>query len=255
VSIQVLALETSGNPGSLAVLQSGQLVRQVVLPSEIPLARTLAPGIRDLLRAVGWRPADLSLIAVTSGPGSFTGLRLGLATAKTLAQVLDTPVFGVNTLRACAELAPAAAARIWSVLDAQRRELFAAQFERASAPLADVSQSEVSVRIWKELSATKIVPRTEWLAALAPGDWVTGPGLGPLRDLLPSVVNVLPESSWLPLAEDVGRLAWQAHQRGERISAWELLPLYLRRSAAEEKWDARHGNAGPQPGPDSESVS
>ena len=74
--MRILAIETSGTTGSLAALAGEEIVASVSLDPALRSARALAPGIRDLLAQVGWRPADIELVAVTIGPGSFTGLRL-----------------------------------------------------------------------------------------------------------------------------------------------------------------------------------
>ena len=78
-----------------------------------------------MCREVGWKPGEVQLIAVTVGPGSFTGLRIGVSTAKALAYALATPLIGVNTLEVILRQAPAGLPRLQAVLDAQRYELFA----------------------------------------------------------------------------------------------------------------------------------
>src|SRR5437773_12166637 len=104
--MRVLALETSGTAGSVAVLDDEQLLTAVALDPAQRTARTLAPAIRDVLKHVGWAPTDVQLVAVTAGPGSFTGLRLGVTTAKTFAYAAGCEVLGVNTLEVIAGRAP-----------------------------------------------------------------------------------------------------------------------------------------------------
>src|SRR5258707_1343424 len=128
--MKILALETSGTAGSVAALEGEQLLKTAALDPVQRTARTLAPAIRDLLKQVGWRPADVQLVAVTAGPGSFTGLRLGVTTAKTFAYAVGCQVLGVNTLEVIASQSPPECSLLEVVLDAQRQQLFAAALDR-----------------------------------------------------------------------------------------------------------------------------
>ena len=83
--MRLLALETSGMSGSVATLASGGKPQVVRLPATERSARGLAPAVREAVRLAGWKPTEVGVVAVTVGPGSFTGLRIGVTTAKTLA--------------------------------------------------------------------------------------------------------------------------------------------------------------------------
>ena len=104
---------------------------------------------------VAWRAGDVELVCVAVGPGSFTGLRIGVVAAKTFAYAIGAEVVGVHTLAAIAESgARQHAAPLWTVLDAQRQELFAAQFDRRGA-MIDVERAEI------------LHHRSRWLARFA----------------------------------------------------------------------------------------
>src|SRR5262245_32191202 len=110
---RIVAIETSGQHGSVAVLcgeEKGEarLVREIVLSDQQRTAQSLAPALNKLLQTAGWEPSTVSLVAVLTGPGSFTGLRIGVTTAKTLAYAWGADVVGINTLEAIAEQAPPA---------------------------------------------------------------------------------------------------------------------------------------------------
>ena len=169
------------------------------------------------------RVASIRLVVVAVGPGSFTGLRIGVTTAKTLAYAVGAEVIGVNTLAVIAEQAPPAATPLWVVMDAQRQELFAAKFDGQR----------------RFIRETQIASQTEWLNSLQPGDYVTGPGLRRFVPAMPAGVNAVDESLWMPLADAVGQLGWRDFQAGRRNDVWSLLPQYYRQSAAEEKKMAR----------------
>src|SRR5438105_3971142 len=129
--MRILGVETSGSSGSVAVLDDEQLLATVALDPAQRTARTLAPAIRDLLTQVSWRPADVQLVAVTAGPGSFTGLRLGVTTAKTFAYAVGCQVLGVNTLEVIAAQTPRECSPLEIVLDAQRQQLFVGTLARS----------------------------------------------------------------------------------------------------------------------------
>jgi tRNA threonylcarbamoyladenosine biosynthesis protein TsaB len=233
---RILAIETSGRWGSVAVLQGdtgeARLLEQIALSGSERTAQSLAPALQRLLATVGWPPKSIEIVAVTMGPGSFTGLRIGATTAKTFAYVVGAEVVGVNTLGVLADQAPPSALPLWAILDAQRQELFAAKFNDET--------SFAIIREWE----TAIVREDDWLAGLRSGDHVTGPPLKRLASRLPPGVNVLPESSWQPMAAAVGRIAWTAYRAGHRDDIWKLAPNYYRASAAEEKHKAATGGRG-----------
>jgi tRNA threonylcarbamoyladenosine biosynthesis protein TsaB len=178
--------------------------------------------LQALLADVGWSPRNVELVAVAFGPGSFTGLRIGVTTGKAFAYAAGAQVAAVETMDALAAQSGPGPASLWTTLDAQRQELFVAKFSLGED--GPVRQQE-----------TRIMPQDAWLAALRAGDHVTGPPLGRLRPRLPTDVVALPEANWQPMAATVGQVAWRAFQQGQRDDVWKLAPKYIRPSAAEEK--------------------
>jgi tRNA threonylcarbamoyladenosine biosynthesis protein TsaB len=225
--MRIVAIETSGRHGSVAVLSGeddrAQTLRENVLGGAQRTAQSLAPALRDLLDEVAWPPGSIGLVAVAMGPGSFTGLRIGVTSAKAFAYAVGAEVIGVNTLEVLARQAPSALSPLWAIMDAQRQELFAAKFEVVSGPNLSATR------------ATHIVPQDAWLAGLRPGERVIGPALRRLAVQLPAEVVAVPEELWEPTAATVGKLAWQLYRAGHRGDVWKLSPEYYRPSAAEEK--------------------
>jgi tRNA threonylcarbamoyladenosine biosynthesis protein TsaB len=225
--MRILALETIAAAGSVALLDDQRIVAELELDTTRRSAQTLTPGIDQLLKRVGWRPGDVELVAVASGPGSFTGLRIGVTTAKTFAYAVGCPVIGVHSLLAIASRAPRELANVSAAVDAQRGELFVADFHR----LSDGSLEGVET--------TRIVSAAAWLASLPEGVALTGAGLEKHLDALTPGVNVVERELWAPTAAIVGQLGHRFTLAGQGISPFELVPQYCRRTAAEEKWDAK----------------
>lgn len=220
---RVLAIETSSSRGSIALLESDQIVAERALPTALRTAQSLIPSIGELTRSLGWRIGEIPLIAVSQGPGSFTGLRVGVATANSLAYATKAKIVGVNTLDCIAGQAATDRIRLEVAIDAQRGDLCAARYQRQP-------EGELTCD-----ASWEIVGRREWIGRLSTGDAVTGPALAKLRDELTGRCTVVAEQFWSPTAGMVGRLAWAAYNRGHCDDPWMLRPIYFRQSAAEEK--------------------
>lgn len=215
--MRILALETSSRCGSVALLADERLIGSSPLLPGQRTAAVLAPTIAAQLDVAGWKAADIDLVAVAQGPGSFTGLRIGVTMAKTLAYAISAEVIGVNTLEVIAAQAACSRRNVWAVIDAQRQQLFA------------------SMTTTEEAGPTRLIDNQQWLAQLKPSDAVNGSGLRKLVDRLPTGVEVCDQSLWTPQAEMVARIGLRHFQAGRRDDMWKLVPQYYRPSYAEEK--------------------
>lgn len=224
--MRVLAIETVDTAGSLALLQDDRTVVERQLAGPMRTAQSLAPGIAEMLLEAGWRTADVELVAVTTGPGSFTGLRIGVTTAKVFAYAMDCPLIGVNTMRAIASRVGEDVPRFSVVVDAQRSELFVADFSWDGGQLAGEE-------------TTRLVEAERWMAELSPHSVVSGPGLARWSKGLDQRVKLVDAALWAPAASAVGRVGWQAFVAGQRAGVLDLVPQYFRRTAAEEQWDRK----------------
>jgi len=235
----VLAFDTSGFSGSVALLDGPRVLASAALDSGRRSAQTLAPAIVQLLVECGRKPDEVKLVATTVGPGSFTGLRVGVTTAKTFAYAVGAEVIGVSTLEAMAHGVPADwlndTSEVQAVIDAQRRELFLGRFRCDSL----MEEGDGLLRLTR-LEPDRIVPTDEWLSGLAAGTIVAGTGLAKLAERLPASLLTVPPECREAQATVVGRLAWRDYQAGRRDDLWKLAPVYLRPSYAEEKAQKRH---------------
>jgi tRNA threonylcarbamoyladenosine biosynthesis protein TsaB len=220
-----LILETSGRVGQVAVAQGASLSAVRRLDEVRRHARDLAPTVAELLHQQGWRPHDLQAVFVSRGPGSYTGLRVGIMSAKTLAFATGCALLAIDTFAAIARQAPADVTSLDVMADAQQEKVYVQRFERPS-PAADPVPA----------SALAIVPLASWLAGLGPAARVSGPGLRVYRSQLPAEVHPVDEAAWDPQAESLLQIGLRRYLAAERDDVWAAEPLYLRPSAAEEKW-------------------
>ena len=221
-AVRVLAIETSWSSGTVAAAEGERCLGQTELSAQHRTAQSLAPAIAAQLAAAGWQPGDVQLVAVTVGPGSFTGLRIAVTTAKTFAYAVGAEVVGLNTLEVIAAQAPADQKEVWAVMDAQRQQLFCARFRQSGGQLEVVRE-------------TTVVDRNS-LLSLLDGDYaVSGPGLQSLQNQLPARVFVVEQPLWTPQARTVAIMGHRAYRAGRRDNLWKLAPKYYRQSAAEEK--------------------
>ncbi len=182
-----------------------------------------------MLRAADLKPGDVELLAVGVGPGSYTGLRVGLMAAKTLAYATGRPLVGLDSLEVVARNAPADAMRVSVIADAQRGQLYVADYDR-------VAEGHL-VRA----GTSRIEPLDAWLARLEPATLVLGPGLDSarIRAALPAGLSAGDPALNYPAGHHLIDLARQKWADGRRDDLWLLEPLYLRRSSAEEQWNFR----------------
>jgi tRNA threonylcarbamoyladenosine biosynthesis protein TsaB len=225
--VNILALETTDSVGTVAAMTDGKLLLELGLNPRQRTAQSLPPGIETLLEGVGWKPADVQLVALTIGPGSFTGLRVEVTLAKTFAYSVGAEVLGVNTLETIAQSAPASVHAVTAVIDAQRGEVVVRSFYRGSEGFLLPAGDQQLISI------------DRWLQELPAGMAVTGPILDKLAPRLPAHVTVLDQQYWTPRAAMVAQLAHRQYAAGRRDDLWTLVPQYSRQSAAEEKWQAR----------------
>jgi tRNA threonylcarbamoyladenosine biosynthesis protein TsaB len=218
---RLLLLDTSQQPGVVAVGE-GECLRAVLRLDEARRhARDLAPAVAKLLAGQGWKPRDVQAIVVGRGPGSYTGLRVGVMSAKAFAYTTGCALLGLETFAVLAAQAPADVGRLAVLADAQQDKVYVQEFERA-LPVSNLG----------------IVAFAEW-AATTESQAVTGPGLRKWAPHLPATMEPLDATLWDPRPESLLLLGLARYERGERDDVWHMEPIYLRPSAAEEKWKSR----------------
>ncbi len=230
--MNTIALETSVQPGSIALLRDDVTVYSTVFTPNHRTTQSFAPQLKEGLESVGWQPEDVGLFAICQGPGSFTGLRIGVTAGKTFAYATSCQLLALDTLDVIAARTPTVDCdRLYVVMDAQRKQLYAAQFDL---------ERETFVRC----SPTRIVDRQQWFDLLTPNAAVTGPGLDSWYEQSPSRRPMVDRQFWNPTADALGRLALERFNAGQRQDYWKVSPAYFRQSAAEEKLKEREQSEG-----------
>jgi tRNA threonylcarbamoyladenosine biosynthesis protein TsaB len=223
---RLLLLETSGRVGRVALAAGETLLRECRLDEARRHARDLAPAVAELLRAEGWAPREVEGLIVSRGPGSYTGLRVGIMSAKAFSYATGCRLVAVDTFQAVALQAGEGVECVDVLADAQQGRVYVQRFCRDPGAVGVTAVTPLAIR-----------PLAEWLAAHDGRAWVSGPWLRQHRARLPDGLRVVDSGRWEPQPEGLLRLGLARYRAGEGEDPWALEPLYLRPSAAEEQWD------------------
>ena len=227
----ILALDTATLVSGVAVANEERLLAELTTETRLTHSETLMPHIDEVLALAGVTKGELEAVAVSIGPGSFTGLRIGLATAKALAYALKLPLVPVPTLEAMAARFPVPGVKVCALMDAQKGNVYRAVYEWCDGGP-------------KELKPLTVMPLSEAVAACAAegapvvltGDIVHKRAA---KLILPEGVYAAPPAMVMPRAAETAFLGLKRLARGETGNVMNLEPLYVRRSEAEELWEAR----------------
>lgn len=223
---RLLLLETSHQPGLVGLAEDNTLVARRTLQAGRHHARDLAPAVAAILAECAWSPRQLDAVACSRGPGSYTGLRVGLITAKTLAYVTGCALVAIDTFALIAERAPSVCERLDVLADAQKEAVYVQGFQRRDG--------------WQPADELRIVDFATWQASRNAIAWATGPGLS--RHQPAADVPLIPEDCWLPSLEALLTLASGRLLAKQSDDPFAVEPLYLRPSSAELQWRGRPSN-------------
>jgi tRNA threonylcarbamoyladenosine biosynthesis protein TsaB len=230
MTMYILGIETSTTTGSVAVVSEDGVVAQYSLNIEVTHSERLMSTVDRVLRDTGLMIADMDGYAVAIGPGSFTGLRIGLAAVKGLALVTGKPVAVVPTLQALAWNLPYAAYPVCPMLDARKNEVYAATYRFEGATLVHVmAEAVLSLsRLSERISGTTIF---------------TGEASHLFRkevmDQFGDRALFAPLSAILPSAATVAEIGLDMIKSGKQADVDSVTPMYIRRSEAEVMWEKK----------------
>lgn len=236
--MKLIALDSSGLVASVAILEDDILRAEYTVNYKKTHSQTLLPMLNEISEMVQLDVKDLDFIAVAAGPGSFTGLRIGSATAKGLGLALDIPIVEVPTLAGLAFNLFDAKGIICPIMDARRKQVYNGiyRFENHSL-ITMTDQRPIAVSdLAEELSHMDPALTKDGIIFL-------GDGVPVYRDLIDSLLTVphiyAPASVNKQRAASVGSLAEIYYREGKAIPADQHVPIYLRKSQAEREREAR----------------
>jgi len=232
--LKILAVDTATHTGSAALTDNGAVLAEYSLFSKETHSRRLLQAVEHLLAQTGLALNDIDGLAVTIGPGSFTGIRLGLATFKGLALATGKPVVGISTMDALAANFPVADRPVFPVIDARKGEVFtAAYYPNEEGRLIKTSPDLA-------LSPQALVARIEERVILV-GDGARSYGEFFEKELGDKAFFASGPFSFIR-ASNVAFLAAEKFKAGEQADIVTMVPAYIRPSEAELKWAGKDGD-------------
>lgn len=220
--MKVLAFDTSSKALSLAILEDKQVLAETTINIKKNHSITLMPAIDFLMASLDWTPKDLDRIVVAEGPGSYTGLRIAVATAKTLAYTLNIELVGMSSLLA---LVPYQQEGLFvPLMDARRNNVYAGFYENAKPVMA-----EAHLHFERVIELIKGASQVTFVGEVGP--------------FVEQIQKHLPRTDYketLPNAANLALLAWDK----EADSLHDFVPNYLKRVEAEENWLKNHTESG-----------
>ena len=230
--MKVLSVDTSSLVATCAVVDEEKILGEFILNQDMTHSERLIPMIKVVMDSLGLVPKDIDLFAAASRPGSFTGLRIGLATIKGLAHVVDKPVLGISTLEALAFNIPWGETVI-PIMDARRDRVFTGIYSWENGKLSNVLEPTI-------LEVDELL---DFIDANYEEVMFNGDGTSVFRerivDRLGEKALFAPISLNMARASSVGELALLKWNEGKRENYFELVPDYLRESQAQREFKKR----------------
>lgn len=233
----VLALDTSAAAASAAVVKDGLLIGEITIRNGKTHSQKVIPMINQLLGMLDYKPKDLDLLAVANGPGSFTGLRIGVVTIKAMAYALNIPVAEVSTLMALAYTVNETKGLVCPIMDARNRQVYTGLY-KISDDSVSVLEEDSGIAIDELMSVLKKYDLpVHFVGDAVPlyRNYITEQGIN---------ARFAPDSIFTHRAASVAYLAWLMQKEGKVTDAFRAKANYLRKSQAERMKDLLSGSNG-----------
>jgi tRNA threonylcarbamoyladenosine biosynthesis protein TsaB len=218
--MRVLGIDTSTAVGSASVAEDDIIMGEFYIESKMTHSTKFMPMLSELLQTIDVDVKDIDAVAVTVGPGSFTGLRIGLAHAKGICHALNKPIIGVNTLDALAYNALFAGGAVCPMLDARNEQVYTAVYEDGRR-----------VSDYMGISIYDLIHELTGRKAIILGDGVRRYG-DIFADRLPDA-KTLPGNLMMPRASSVALLGGKRMVEGKADDIYKIVPFYMRKPQAE----------------------
>ena len=234
--MNILGIDASGVAGSVAYIKEGKFVGEYYICDKLTHSQTIMPMLEHMKKILDIDLDKVDAVAVTSGPGSFTGLRIGVTAAKALALALNVPIIGVPTLDVIAHNITYTDSLICPIMDARRNQVYTSLYR------------------WKDKNLEQLMPHdaldmNEYLEVLRGKNEdviFLGDGIDcykeKIMEILGERATFAPEFLKLQKASVLLEISREKYEKGEAINAAEFVPLYLRKSQAEREKEERERN-------------
>ncbi len=250
--MKILGIESASLTASAAVLSDGQVISEYSTTFLKTHSETLLPMAEEILKMVRLSPRDLDAVAVSEGPGSFTGLRIGASMAKGLAYVIGKPIIPVPTLDAMAYGFAGSASILCPILDARRMEVYTGFYE-FSGNAFSVLKPAAAEPLQETVRQAKAFSEEKGKTVLFFGDGLTVHE-ATIRKDFPEALIALPHVKF-QRAASVAALGEALYQQGIMKSAEAFTPVYLRMSQAERERLEAGRSIAPGAGPSLDPVN
>ena len=230
--MKILGIDTSSMAASVAVIEDNKLICEYTINTKKTHSQKLMPMIENMLGLSDLNVREIDAIAVCEGPGSFTGLRIGMATAKAIAHVNDIPVIGVNSLEALAANMNLCDKKICSILDAQRNQVYTGRYQYEGTKLVEIK--EIGIQQIDELLEELAQSGEQWI--------LVGEAVYKYEDKIREISNIeIPAASNnVTKAGSLCSVAKVKFDEGKDIfDCYTVNPLYIRKSQAEEQYEEK----------------
>lgn len=225
----ILGIDTATKICTVSLCRDAEPVAEYAINAGMTHSEGLLPQMVQLFDRAKIKKNEIDLIAISIGPGSFTGLRIGLATAEAMAYCWRIPICGVDTLKAMAYNLPVDDIVLAPVLDAQKGNYYLALYQWQKGELLELEKVTVASR--EELLSR--------LGACEKPVMLLGECAKLAKENLPPNVTLAPLQVRMPKASSVALLGLEGYNKGEKKDIFELNLHYIRRSEAEELWEKR----------------
>lgn len=230
--MKILAIESSNQTMSVATVENGLVVSEYTRNGNLQHSTQLMPAIEAAMQSAGWQPADLDQVAVSKGPGSYTGVRIGATIAKTLAWTLNKPLIPVSSLKVLAANGLSFNGIIIPLIDARRKNIYTGGYRVQEGQLVQViadthTESESFFQSLLDVAEPLLfigqdIPLYEER----------------IREVLGEKAQFAPQQDWLPRAGNIAGLA----QNEQPVDVHLFTPEYLKKPEAEENWQKEHAD-------------
>ena len=230
--MKILGIDTSSNASSVSVIEDNKLICEYTVNTKTTHSQKLMPMIENMLSMSGVNIKEIDAIAICIGPGSFTGLRIGMATAKAISHVNNLPIIGVNSLEILAGNMNLYDKKICSILDAQRNQVYTGRYKFENGSIVEIQPVDVVEieNLLEEISKDN----DEWI--------LVGEAVYKYEDKIKEIKNIdIPAPSHnVTKASSLCSIAMEKYNNNVDIhNCYDINPMYIRKSQAEVQYEEK----------------